>query len=80
MTRIEFGFIVLSKRELLIGLNVEIFDGANIYDEELYNEKVTEIKLGFLFFSIMLSISTLGEKIDMNDTKKFIEDIMEKNS
>jgi hypothetical protein len=80
MTRIEFGFIVLSKRELLVGLNVEIFDGANIYDGELYNEKVTEIKIGFLFFSIMLSISSLGEKIDMTDTKKFLEDIMEKNS
>jgi hypothetical protein len=80
MTRIEFGFIVLSKRELLVGLNVEIFDGANIYDGELYNEKVTEIKIGFLFFSIMFSISTLGEKIDMTDTKKFLEDIMEKNS
>jgi len=80
MRKIEFGLIILSKSELLIGLNVETFDGANIYEGEMYNEKVIEIKLGFLFFTIMLSISTLGEKIDMSDTKKFIADLIEKNS
>jgi hypothetical protein len=73
---IELGISVLSKRESLLGIDLQHHKGVTIIEKELHQESVTEFRIGLIFFIIKIAFVSIGEKLDMpemDNMKKAME-------
>lgn len=65
--KLELGISVLSKRESLLGMNLETHRGVTVVDGGLCSERVVEFRIGMIFFIISLAFVTMGDKIETPD-------------
>ena len=76
--KLELGLSVLSKRESLLGIDIQTHNGMAREDNILYREKLVELRIGIIFAYISICFITKGEELEIPENIKETFDNIEK--
>jgi hypothetical protein len=81
---IELGLSVLSKTKTLLGLEIQTSRGIGREGDMLVSKKITDIRIGLIFFYIQLGIVTDEDSVkipsDIHETFEKLKDELKKRS
>ena len=76
--KIELGLSILSKRESLLGIDIQTHNGMVREDNILFKEKLVEFRIGIIFAYVSISFITKGEELEIPESIKETFDNIEK--
>ena len=76
--KVELGLSVLSKRESLLGIDIQTHNGMVREDDIIYKEKLVELRIGIIFAFVSISFITKGEELEIPENLKKTFDNIEK--
>lgn len=76
--KVELGLSVLSKRESLLGIDIQTHNGMVREDDIIYKEKLVELRIGIIFAFVSISFITKGEELEIPENLKQTFDNIEK--
>lgn len=76
--KVELGLSVLSKRESLLGIDIQTHNGMVREDDIIYKEKLVELRIGIIFAYVSISFITKGEELEIPENLKQTFDNIEK--
>lgn len=75
--KVELRLSVLSKRETLLGIQVEQHNGINYDEGDFYNEREIEVNIGLIFFILGICFIQKGERINEDEHLKGMRKMMD---
>lgn len=75
--KVEFRLSVLSKRESLLGIQIEQHNGINYDEGDFYNEREIEVNIGLIFFIVGLCFIQRGERINEDEHLRGMRKMMD---